>query len=743
MQDGRFVVFGSDASNLSALDGSGRNNFIHDTQTDITQLVDIGPNGQAGTNSDFRTIAVSNPNSPQEVAFSSDAFGDGFSLYVRNINSGTTDLIVTNVNRDDYPIDNPFGAHVSHFGYTVDGDLLVSSRSADLDSGDTNNRADIYLIDTNTGAAERLSLAFDGSEPNGDSFYGSFSSDGASLIFTSSATNLIEGGTNSGFNVFERNLQTGEVTLISTSENGDFANGNSVSRGISGDGRFILFESEASNLVPNDSNFSTDVFVYDTLDNKIIRLSETADGISGSGDSILPGFVPGTNIVSFITEASNLLENDNNSADDAVFTDIGSGEFETLDFSGPVQPNDDAFSVGFNSTREFAFLTTQATNLVANDTSPDFSIVRVPTAQILASLSIRGSELTDNLMGTNQSDFILGLAWDDTIRAGRGADLINAGSGNDLLFGEAGGDVLNGESGNDELEGGSGQDDINGGSGVDTATFRTAGSGVVANLTSGIGTQGNANGDTYTSIENLVGSDFGDTLTGSSGNNLILGGRGNDNLRGSAGNDRLEGGIGRDDVNGGSGTDSAAFATAGAGVTLNLTAGTGTRGNATGDTYTSIENVIGSNFDDVITGSSGRNILVGGRGEDTLRGSAGDDLLRGGLGDDILNGGSGNDQFRFDTALDAATNVDTIQNYSVSNDEIELDDRVFDALGSGVSSSEFRIGSSAQDSNDFLIYNSTTGELFYDADGAGGDSQTLFAELDAGLNLTASEFDII
>ena len=135
--------------------------------------------------------------------------------------------------------------------------------------------------------------------------------------------------------------------------------------------------------------------------------------------------------------------------------------------------------------------------------------------------------------------------------------------------------------------------------------------------------------------------------------------------------------------------------------------------------------------------------LYGMDGDDTLRGAGGNDLLRGGLGNDTLDGGSGNDQFRFDASISGGGNVDTILNYSVANDTIELDDRVFAALGTSVSASEFRIGSIALDGNDYLIYNQSTGTLFYDADGAGGDAQVQFAQLDPGLSLTASDFDVV
>ncbi|MCE8539371.1 hypothetical protein KBY27_18095 [Ruegeria pomeroyi] len=363
-----------------------------------------------------------------------------------------------------------------------------------------------------------------------------------------------------------------------------------------------------------------------------------------------------------------------------------------------------------------------------------------------ASFSTAGSGVTANLTtgvgtrGNANGDIYISI---ENLLGSDHADLLTGSSGNNLIEGGRGSDSLRGSAGDDTLEGGISGDEVHGGSGIDTASFSTAGSGVTANLTTGVGTRGNANGDIYISIENLLGSDHADLLTGSSGNNLIEGGRGSDSLRGSAGDDTLEGGISGDEVHGGSGIDTASFSTAGSGVTANLTTGVGTRGNATGDTYISIENLLGSDHADLLTGSSGNNLIDGGRGNDTLRGSAGDDLLRGGLGDDILNGGSGADEFRFDTALNASTNVDTIENYSITDDWISLDDSVFGAIGSSLSSSEFHIGSSAQDADDYIIYNQTTGALYYDEDGIGGAAQIQFATLETGLALTASEFEIV
>ncbi|WP_297769087.1 calcium-binding protein [uncultured Roseovarius sp.] len=171
-----------------------------------------------------------------------------------------------------------------------------------------------------------------------------------------------------------------------------------------------------------------------------------------------------------------------------------------------------------------------------------------------ANLVIDG-DLGQTINGTLAIDLIYGRGGPDRIFAGAGGDIVEGGSGNDFIQGENNADQLFGETGNDTLEGGIGADVIDGGPGRDTAAFVTAAAGVNANLGAGMGSAGNANGDTYTDVENLLGSDHDDTLTGSTGDNLIEGGRGSDWLRGASGNDTLEGGGGDDEMLGGSGAD--------------------------------------------------------------------------------------------------------------------------------------------------------------------------------------------
>ncbi len=143
-----------------------------------------------------------------------------------------------------------------------------------------------------------------------------------------------------------------------------------------------------------------------------------------------------------------------------------------------------------------------------------------------------------------------------------------------------------------------------------------------------------------------------------------------------------------------------------------------------------IENAVGGDGNDDITGTLGANKIYGMRGDDTIWTGSGDDLLSGGAGNDTLKGGSGNDVFLFDRALNAATNVDLITDWETSSDKIWLDVSIFTGLALGdLDSVYFTIGAAATDSLDRVIYDAATGALFYDADGLGGADQIKFAQL--------------
>ncbi|WP_210168668.1 calcium-binding protein, partial [Methylobacterium sp. Leaf108] len=170
------------------------------------------------------------------------------------------------------------------------------------------------------------------------------------------------------------------------------------------------------------------------------------------------------------------------------------------------------------------------------------------------------------------------------------------------------------------LEGGLGSDRLVGGGGLDWASYAHATTGVVANLTTPSSNTGEAQGDTYSGIENLYGSSFADTLTG---NNLA---------------NEFEGGAGADRLDGSTGLDTASYAGSTSGVSVDLSAGTATGGHAAGDTLTGIENLRGSAFADTLAGGTGTNVLIGGAGDDlyTVNDTADEVQERAGEGRDIV-----------------------------------------------------------------------------------------------------------
>ena len=305
--------------------------------------------------------------------------------------------------------------------------------------------------------------------------------------------------------------------------------------------------------------------------------------------------------------------------------------------------------------------------------------------------SLSGLAGNDLLYGGNSNDTLRGGDDNDTLRGGTGSDLLDGGTGLDTadysaasagvavnlatgsgtagealgdtligienLLGSTSGDTLTGDAGNNSIYGGSGNDLLaglggadllSGGSGTDRVDYSASGAGVSANLTTGLGSGGDAQGDTLSAIEQLTGSGFDDTLTGDGNANFLYGALGDDALYGAAGtdslyggdgNDTLFGGTGSDRLEGGAGTDTADYSAATGGVNVNLATGSGSGNDANGDTLVAVENVVGSNSNDTITGSTGDNSLSGGAGVDQIFGGDGNDTLAGGAGADTLYGG--------------------------------------------------------------------------------------------------------
>ena len=236
-------------------------------------------------------------------------------------------------------------------------------------------------------------------------------------------------------------------------------------------------------------------------------------------------------------------------------------------------------------------------------------------------------------------------------------------------------------------------------------------------------------------------------LSGSLGNDVFIGSVGNDTLTGNAGDDVLRGSAGNDGMDGGAGIDFLDFSDGAAGINFTLVqSNTSTAVNLSGaiglgnDSYSNMEGVIGTNFNDTLNGSSLADVLMGGGGNDTING---------GLGNDTLSGGNDNDTFVFDTPLDATNNVDAILDFNANSaDKIQLDKTIFSALevGASLDPEHFAAneGGNAVDGDDYVLYDSATGNLYYDADATGSGSKVLFATLTViDGTLDSSDFRVV
>ncbi|MCC1494174.1 calcium-binding protein, partial [Cognatishimia sp. F0-27] len=226
---------------------------------------------------------------------------------------------------------------------------------------------------------------------------------------------------------------------------------------------------------------------------------------------------------------------------------------------------------------------------------------------VTVTLSEAGSGVGVIQTGTGASEILLGSAFNDILTGLAGADTLISSGGNDSINGGAGNDTIKAGAGHDTIEGGAEGDAIDGGDGRDTLSYASSATRVAINLGAGFAGGGDAAGDSLTSIENLRGSAFNDILRGDGGANVI------------------EGGAGPDVVDGQGGSDTVSYEQSGARVAINLGVGFAGGGDAAGDSLTSIENLRGSAFNDILRGDGGANVIEGGAGPDVVDGQGGSD----------------------------------------------------------------------------------------------------------------------
>lgn len=367
----------------------------------------------------------------------------------------------------------------------------------------------------------------------------------------------------------------------------------------------------------------------------------------------------------------------------------------------------------------------------------------------------------ENATGGSGNDEITGNAVSNTLNGGGGADTMIGGAGNDTYYVDSLGDRVHETTTAGGTANAGGTDTI-----ISAVSFNLAAStGVsfVENLTlSG------------TAAINGWGNSLHNALKGNSAENALSGGGGNDRLNGGAGADTMIGGAGNDTYYVDNAADkvhetTTVGGTANAGgtdtiisaVSFNLAASTGVlfvenltlSGTAAiNGSGNALANTLGGNTSaNLLRGANGNDVLIGANGADTLYGDANNDLLRGGAGNDILYGGLGNDYFRFDTALSTSTamNVDRIKDFNPSQDTIQLENSMFTKFGTStkgaINSAYFKANTTglAQDSNDYIVYETDTGRLYYDSNGSAAGGSILVALLQTNLALTSADYVLV
>ena len=347
-------------------------------------------------------------------------------------------------------------------------------------------------------------------------------------------------------------------------------------------------------------------------------------------------------------------------------------------------------------------------------------------------------------------------------------DASGTGSSKLNLTGTAVDNILTGNDADNIINGLVGADSMTGGLGNDTYVVDNVGDVVTESSTQGTDlVQSSISYALTANVENLTLTGAGVINgTGNDLDNTIIGNAAVNVMSGGGGNDTLDGGVGADSMTGGLGNDTYVVDNVGDVVTELSAQGADLVQSSISYTLTAnVENLTltgagvingtGNDLDNMIIGNAAANVLSGGLGNDTLDGGAGNDVIKGGAGNDILSGGAGNDYFVFDTASDAIINLDTITDFKVSGvDKVELSHAIFDQLisinptanGVALNAADFFSGSSVNETTNtgqHVLYNSTTGALYYDADGIGSGAAVEIALIGTSIHPTIISTDFL
>lgn len=262
--------------------------------------------------------------------------------------------------------ESSFGAAISANGQAV----AFQSFANDLVADDFNDAADVFVFNRKTGETTCVSVGTDGNPAYGSSESPSVSTDGRFVVFYSDATNLVEGDVNGRGDIFVRDMKKGITTRVSVSTSGDAANADSAFASISANGRFVAFQSSASNLADDAGGSQTDIFVHDRTKGTTVSASRDAAGASANSYSFHPTISKDGRYVAFDSLATNLVANDTNDRPDVFVKDLKKGTTTRVSVdSAEGEANGDSALGRISSNGRVVAFYSEAADLVSGDTN--------------------------------------------------------------------------------------------------------------------------------------------------------------------------------------------------------------------------------------------------------------------------------------------------------------------------------------------------------------------------------------
>ncbi|MDY0013340.1 MAG: M10 family metallopeptidase C-terminal domain-containing protein [Rhodocyclaceae bacterium] len=673
-----------------------------------------------------------------------------------------SDSVVFSGNWSDYTYSYNAGTGFTFYGTGTGTDLLssvesfvfndVTKSAAELSGGGTSSQALVSIQALNASATEgnsgitalsfKVSLSSASSAPETISWtlagQGSAATDATDFSGATSGTLSFAPGET------EKTIQISIVGDTTIESDEAF----SISLSNPSSGLTLGTSSAAATIINDDTAGGTDDYPLNTGTQGLVTVNGSA--VTGTIEAASDGDLFKVNLVAGKTYVFDLTKT---SGDLDPYLELYSPSLQWLAY------NDDASASTLNSRITYTATASGTYYLAAWDYYAATGAYTLNA--ITVGLTLTGTATANTLSGSAENDWLYGLGGNDTLNGNAGNDYLDGGTGNDKMLGGAGNDTYVVDSTTDvvsETSSTGGTDSVN-----STVSF-TLGN-YVENLTLTGGTSTNATGNT-----------LANTLTGNNGVNLLNGKAGIDIMDGQEGSDiylislTTEHTAAEVRDSGTSGIDEVRFAATSA-STLTLYAndtgiekvviGTGTAASAvtTGTVSLNVNaaavgnglNIVGNAGANILTGTAFDDLLDGASGADKLLGGDGIDILMGRLGNDTLSGGAGIDFFVFNTAANTASNKDTITDFTSGEDLLQLSLAIFKGLGTtpgALEETQFWSGAgitAAHDADDRLIYNTTSGVLYYDADGIGSTSAVQVALLGTTIHpdLAYTDFSLI